>query len=91
MHPWLILGIFIFELPFPWKHKINQQDTEKVKENDLDTFPEPDNAFDPIHGVKLEYLLQLLTPPSYFCSIASILLLNLKIMAILKTIAAKLQ
>jgi hypothetical protein len=53
MHPGFILGIFVFKLTFPGEHKINQQDTNKVKENDLDGFPESDNALNPVHGVKL--------------------------------------
>ena len=56
VHPWLILGILISELSFAREHKVNQEDADEVKEDDLDGFPEPDNAFDPVHGVKLEYL-----------------------------------
>jgi hypothetical protein len=68
MHPWLTLGIFIFEFPFSGKHKIDQQNGNEVKQNDLDGLPEPENALNPVHGVKIKYLLELLTPPRHFCS-----------------------
>jgi hypothetical protein len=68
VHPGFILGIFIPELSFPGEHKVYKEYTDEVKENDLDGFPEPDNAFNPVHGVKLGYLFQLLTHTLEFCS-----------------------
>jgi hypothetical protein len=68
MHPGLILGEFIPELSLPGKHKIYQQYSNDVNQNNLDGIPESGNAFCPVHGVKLKYLIQLLTSPLYFCS-----------------------
>jgi len=68
MHPWLILGILIPELPFSGKHEVYQQNAYDINKNNLDGFPEPGDAFGPVHGVNLKYLLQLLTSPLYFCS-----------------------
>ena len=59
VHPCCVLGILVPEFPFSWKHKVYQQNTEEVYKNNLDGFPEFYNALDPIHGVKLEYLMQL--------------------------------
>jgi hypothetical protein len=68
MHPGGIFGILVPEFPFSGEHKVYQQNTYYVKKNNLDGFPEFYNALDPVHGVKLEYLIQLLTSPLYFCS-----------------------
>jgi hypothetical protein len=68
MHPGLVLGILVAELSFPGKHKIYQQDSSEINKNNPDGIPEPGNAFIPVHGVNLKYLLQLLTSPLYFCS-----------------------
>jgi hypothetical protein len=68
MHPWFPLGVLISELTFTREHEVYEEDTDKEKEDDLDGFPEPDNAFNPVHGVKLEYLFQLLTLTLEICS-----------------------
>ncbi|NOR33628.1 MAG: SH3 domain-containing protein, partial [Bacteroidales bacterium] len=82
MHPGLVLGILVPELPLPGKHKIDQKNSNDVNQNNLDGIPEFGNAFCPVHGVKLKYLLQLLTSPLYFCSKACKLhkLLKIQIM-----------
>jgi len=68
VHPGFILGILVFEFPLPGKHKIDHKYGNEVKQNELDGRPEPKNAFNPVHGVKIKYLLELLTPPRHFCS-----------------------
>jgi hypothetical protein len=82
MHPGLILGKFIPEFSLSGKHKIYQQYGNGVNQNNLDGIPESGDAFCPVHGVKLKYLIQLLTSPLYFCSKACKLqfLLEIQIM-----------
>jgi hypothetical protein len=41
---------------FTGKHEVDKQNAYQVKEYDLDRFPEPDDAFNPVHEVKLGVL-----------------------------------
>jgi hypothetical protein len=68
VHPWFIPGILEFEFPLSGKHKIDHKNGNEVKQDNLDGLPEPENPFNPVHVVKIKYLLELLTPPRHFCS-----------------------
>lgn len=59
VHPGFVLGIFILEFSLPWKHEVYEEYADQVKQNDLDGLPEPDNAFNPVHGAKLGVLFHI--------------------------------
>jgi hypothetical protein len=53
MHPGLIPGILIPEFSLSGKHKVDQKYGRDVDEGNLAGIPESDNAFCPVHEVKL--------------------------------------